>query len=478
MLYEGRICRPSFEKGAYKLPISVGCSYNACKFCCLFKYLNFREINDNIIFEEVDKVKNASGKPKVCFLGDGNAFHNKTERLVRIITYVKENIKSIEKFNMDATISDIKEKNDDELKQLASLGVNILYIGIETGLDEVLSFMNKEHRTMNEALEQIKRLEKYGIKYSAHIMAGVSGKGNGIKNAIALADFFNNTKPISITNFTMFTSRKQKLYKDIVEGKFEVATEIESLCEMKELINKINIDTYIDSFHDYIPFRVKGHLPFDKEKLINQIDNMINKMQLNDNVKIYLISDSKQKEDVLSRAGYNFEVINEINNIDLSGKTFDKELLNAAAKDILNDSLKEYNKNHNIENPSMIVSSVKAVVFEDKILGKPKDRDEAYHMLKMLSGKKHIVSSSLCVLYNGEYYIQNEETEVYFYKLSDDVIYRYIDNDKPYDKCGGYDIQDEYFDFDENYVGSYNNLTGFPLRSFINIITECNYGKY
>lgn len=477
MLYEGRICRPSFEKGAFKLPISVGCSYNACKFCCLFKYLNFREINDNIIFEEVDKVKNASGKPKVCFLGDGNAFHNKTERLVRIITYVKENIKSIEQFNMDATISDIKEKSDDELEKLASLGVNILYIGIETGLDEVLSFMNKEHSTMNEAFEQIMRLERYGIKYSAHIMAGVSGKGNGIKNAKALAEFFNNTKPISITNFTMFTSRKQKLYKDIVEGKFEVATEIESLCEIKELINKINIDTYIDSFHDYIPFRVKGHLPFDKEKLINQIDNMINKMQLNDNVKIYLISDSKQKEDVLSRAGYNFEVINEMNNIDLSGKTFDKELLNAAAKDILNDSLKEYNKNHNIENPSMIVSSVKAVAFEDKILGKPKDRDEAYHMLKMLSGKKHIVSSSLCVLYNGKYYIQNEETEVYFYKLGDDVLYRYIDNAKPYDKCGGYDIQDEYFDFDENYVGSYNNLTGFPLGSFIKVITECNYGK-
>ena len=474
MLYEGRICRPSFEKGAFKLPISVGCSYNACKFCCLFKYLNFREINDNIIFEEVDKVKNASGKPKVCFLGDGNAFHNRTERLIKIITYVKENIKSIEKFNMDATISDIKEKNDDELEQLASLGVNILYIGIETGLDEVLSFMNKEHSTMNEAFEQIMRLERHGIKYSAHIMAGVSGKGNGIKNARALAEFFNNTNPISITNFTMFTSRKQKLYKDIVEGKFEVATEIESLCEIKELINKINIDTYIDSFHDYIPFRVKGHLPFDKEKLINQIDNMINKMKLNDNVKIYLISDSKQNEDVLNRAGYNFEVIDEMNNIDLSGKIFDKELLNAAAKDILNDSLKEYNKNHNIENPSMIVSSVKAVVFEDKILGKPKDRDEAYHMLKMLSGKKHIVSSSLCVLYNGKYYIHNEETEVYFYNLSDDVIYRYIDNAKPYDKCGGYDIQDEYFDFDENYVGSYNNLTGFPLGSFIKIIADCS----
>lgn len=470
MDYEGRICRPSFEKGAFKLPISVGCSYNACKFCCLFKYLNFRELEDDKIFEEVDRVKNASGKPTVCFLGDGNAFHNNTERLVRIITYVKENIKSIEKFNMDATISDIKEKSDSELEILASLGVNVLYIGIETGLDEVLAFMNKEHRTMNEAFEQIKRLEKNGIRYSAHIMAGVSGKGNGIKNAKALADFFNNTKPVSITNFTMFTSRKQKLYKDIVEGKFEVATEIESLCEVKELINRINVDTLIDSFHDYIPFRVKGHLPFDKEKLTSQIDNMINKMQLSDEVKVYLVSNSKQKEDVLTIAGYGFKVIPEINNIDLSGKTFDKELLNDTAKDILNDSLKDYSENHKIDDSSILVSCVNVVVFEDMILGKPKDRDEAYRMLKMLSGNKHLVLSSLCVLYKGEYYTQNEETEVYFYELSDDEIYRYIDNVKPYDKCGSYDIQDEYFDFDENFVGSYTNVAGFPLGTFIKVM--------
>lgn len=472
MDYEGRICRPSFEKAAFKLPISVGCSYNACKFCCLFKYLNFRELDDDKIFEEVDRVKSASGKPVVCFLGDGNAFHNKTERLVRIITYVKENIKSIEKFNMDATISDIKEKSDEELEKLASLGVNVLYIGIETGLDEVLMFMNKEHRTMDEAFKQIKRLEKYGIRYSAHIMAGVCGKGNGIKNANALAEFFNDTKPVSITNFTMFTSRKQKLYKDIVEGKFEVATEIESLCEAKELINRINVDTYIDSFHDYIPFRVKGHLPFDREKLTSQIDSMISKMHLKNGVKIYLVSNSKQKDDVLTRAGYDFKIIPEINNIDLSGKKFGNELLNDTAKDILNNSLKKYSENHKLDDSSIVVSCVKVVSFEDKILGKPKDRDEAYRMLKMLSGNKHIVSSSICVLYKGEFYTQNEETEVYFYELSDDEIYRYIDNVKPYDKCGSYDIQDEFFDFDENYVGSYTNVAGFPLGIFIKVINK------
>ena len=280
MDYEGRICRPAFEKGAFKLPISVGCSYNQCKFCDLFKDLKFKIIDDEIFYDEIKRVKNVTGMPVVCFLGDGNAFHNATERLIKIITYVKENIPSIKHIRMDSTITDIKNKTDEELKELSLAGIDVLYIGIESGLDDVLQFMNKEHRTNEEAKEQIDRLHKYNINYSAHIMAGVSGEGRGIENAKALAKFLNETKPVSITNFTMFVTKNLILYKDIIEEKFRPASDIESLNEAKELINDINVETDIDSFHDNIPYRVKGHLPQDKEKLIKQIESMITKLSI------------------------------------------------------------------------------------------------------------------------------------------------------------------------------------------------------
>ena len=275
MDYEGRICRPAFEKGSFKLPISVGCSYNKCKFCGLFKDLKFKTIDDKLVFDEIDKVKNATGSPNICFLGDGNAFHNSTERLIKIINYVKNNIPSIKNIRMDASISDIRNKTDDELKKLSEVGVDILYIGIESGLDDVLKFMNKEHITNDEAKEQIDRLHKYNISYAAHIMAGVSGEGRGIENAKAIAKFFNETKPISITNFTMIITKNEELYEDITNGKFKLASDVESLQEIKELINDIDIETDIDSFHDLLPFRVKGHLPTDSEKLIKMIDEKI-----------------------------------------------------------------------------------------------------------------------------------------------------------------------------------------------------------
>ena len=280
MDYEGRICRPAFEKGAFKLPISVGCSYNQCKFCDLFKDLKFKIIDDEIIYDEIKRVKNVTGMPVVCFLGDGNAFHNATERLIKIITYVKDNIPSIKHIRMDSTITDIKNKTNEELKELSLAGIDVLYIGIESGLDDVLQFMNKEHRTNEEAKEQIDRLHKYNINYSAHIMAGVSGEGRGIENAKALAKFLNETKPVSITNFTMFVTKNLILYKDIIEEKFRPASDIESLNEAKELINDINVETDIDSFHDNIPYRVKGHLPQDKEKLIKQLESMITKLSI------------------------------------------------------------------------------------------------------------------------------------------------------------------------------------------------------
>ena len=280
MDYEGRICRPAFEKGAFKLPISVGCSYNQCKFCDLFKDLKFKIIDDEIVYDEIKRVKNVTGMPVVCFLGDGNAFHNKAERLIKIITYVKDNIPSIKHIRMDSTITDIKNKTNEELKELSLTGIDVLYIGIESGLDDVLQFMNKEHRTNEEAKELIDRLHKYNINYSAHIMAGVSGEGRGIENAKALAKFLNETKPVSITNFTMFVTKNLILYKDIIEEKFRPASDIESLNEAKELINDINVETDIDSFHDNIPYRVKGHLPQDKEKLIKQIESMITKLSI------------------------------------------------------------------------------------------------------------------------------------------------------------------------------------------------------
>ena len=74
MQYEGQICRAPMERASFMLPVMVGCSYNRCKFCNLFRHLKYRELPMSQIEDELKRVAALGGKPKKIFLGDGNAF--------------------------------------------------------------------------------------------------------------------------------------------------------------------------------------------------------------------------------------------------------------------------------------------------------------------------------------------------------------------------------------------------------------------
>ena len=137
MDYEGRICRSPMEKGSYMLPVTVGCPYNGCHFCNLFRDLRYRELPLLQIEEELQRVKNAGGKPKKIFLGDGCAFGLKSEQLLKILDLIHRFFPDCDTINSDATITSIRTKTDEELKALSEKGYKHLYIGIESGLPDV-----------------------------------------------------------------------------------------------------------------------------------------------------------------------------------------------------------------------------------------------------------------------------------------------------------------------------------------------------
>jgi septum formation protein len=106
------------------------------------------------------------------------------------------------------------------------------------------------------------------------------------------------------------------------------------------------------------------------------------------------------------------------------------------------------------------------VVNDGIIIGKPRNRDDAKRILKSLSGKRHRVISAVCICKDGKYHLVSDTTYVKFRKLSGEEIENYIDERKPYDKAGSYGIQDEKFDFVESIEGSMDNVVGFPIEKF------------
>lgn len=275
MKYEGQICRPPMERSSYMLPVAVGCSYNQCKFCTLFKHLTYRELPIEQVEAELRRVKELSGNPKKIFLGDGNAFGMKMERLMAILNLIHKYFPECNEVNMDATVTNIRLKSDEELRILQREGVRNLYLGIESGCDDVLKFMKKDH-TLPEAYREIERLHEAGLIYDAHIMTGIAGAGRGMENAEKTAEFFNRTKPEKITNFSLFLHERAPLYKDIEAGRFVPADEIENLKEERRLLELLEVDDLsYDGFHDFVEVRVRGILPKDKEKMLVKLNRAI-----------------------------------------------------------------------------------------------------------------------------------------------------------------------------------------------------------
>ena len=187
MNYEGQICRPPMERASFMLPVEVGCSYNRCRFCTLFKHLKFRELPMSDVEAELQRVKNLGGHPKRIFLGDGNPFGLSTEHLLDILKLIHSYFPDCREINMDATVTNISEKSDEELRRLHEEGIQELYLGIESGMDELLRYMKKDH-TVEEAYEQIARLKQAGLIYNAHLMLGLAGAGRGLENAERTAE--------------------------------------------------------------------------------------------------------------------------------------------------------------------------------------------------------------------------------------------------------------------------------------------------
>ena len=276
MNYEGQICRPPMERSSYMLPVAVGCSYNACTFCMLFKHLRYRELPKEQIEAEMKRVHAAGGNPKTIFLGDGNAFGLATDHLLWILERIHHYFPGCEAVNMDATVTNISHKSDEELQALYDAGVRNLYLGIESGLDDVLAFMKKDHN-LQQAYEQIARMQKAGLIFNAHMMTGIAGKGRGIENAEATAEFFNRTKPAKIINFSIFHHRRSPLYREIEAGRYIPADEQENLREERRFLELLEVENLrYDGFHDVvIEQRFRGTLPADKEKLLAKVDKVI-----------------------------------------------------------------------------------------------------------------------------------------------------------------------------------------------------------
>jgi len=273
MHYTGPIFRPPFEAYTPLLQITVGCSHNKCKFCSMYKDVQFKVSPMEEIEADLDELRNANPNIKRIYLLNADPFVLSFEKLKPIILKIKEYLPKCKSISMFARISNIKNKTIDQLKELRSLGVTYLYTGPESGDDETLLMVNKK-LTSADIVEQCKKLEEAGIKYGVTFLNGLAGSKRSKEHAIESAKTYNQIKPkfTGIAGLTLFP--ETDLYMEAQIGEFDDSTEFERLIEVKIFIEHLNIDTYIRSHHTSTVY-IEGNFPENKQEILDKLQHAI-----------------------------------------------------------------------------------------------------------------------------------------------------------------------------------------------------------
>lgn len=162
-----------------------------------------------------------------------------------------------------------------ELKELRAVGYNRITIGVETGDSAALEFMQKGYAP-SDIYEQCKKLDIADIRYNFLYLAGISGSGKGVCGAEKTAEIFNRLKPeiVGVSMLTVYPD--SELYREILRENWHEETEREKLSEMRVLIEKLEIRTHFAALGASNMFMLHGDLPHDKNKLISEIDGILN----------------------------------------------------------------------------------------------------------------------------------------------------------------------------------------------------------
>ncbi len=281
MHYTGTIWRPPYEASSLLLEVTAGCTHHKCKFCTLYNELPFRfkmsprEDVEADLREAREALESwEDGHIDRVFLTGADPFALSYGRLAAIAELIHRYLPSVKSIGAFARITNVTPKTDEELARLRALGYDGLTIGIETGDDQALRFMNKGYGS-SDIIAQCRRLDMAGIHYSFFYLVGISGAGRGEIGARATAALCGRLHPTLIGANMLTIYPDSELYAEIQRGAWQEEGELEKYREVRTLIEELRIPTAFAAMGASNAYQFYGRLPKDKGKLLSFLDGII-----------------------------------------------------------------------------------------------------------------------------------------------------------------------------------------------------------
>lgn len=285
MRYEGNIYRPPGEWRSYLLQVTVGCSHNKCTFCSMYKDKQFHIRPMADIFEDIEMARayyNRMGRPvKRVFLCDGDAVIMRTEQLLAILKKLYDTFPELERVTAYAGPRSALTKTPEELRALREAGLYRVYLGVETGSDELLHTIKKGVGAQ-EMLEAGIRLREAGLDLWVMVLLGLAGPGEPARRHIlATAEMMNQMKPRHLSALTYMPEPGTEMGEQVERGEFQLITGPQALEETRLLLEHLDVDPLhftCDHASNYLP--LKGGLPEDRQAMLSAIDLALEDQEL------------------------------------------------------------------------------------------------------------------------------------------------------------------------------------------------------
>jgi radical SAM superfamily enzyme YgiQ (UPF0313 family) len=274
--YEGSIYRPPSEADSYILQATVGCSWNACTYCDMYRAKTFRVRNLQQTLEDIAEARSALGnRVERVFVADGDALVMDLDHWEPILDACREAFPRLRRVSAYATAINLLRKSPLELERLRELGLSLLYIGPESGDDRTMKRIAKG-ATFAEHVEAAARAHAAGMKLSAIFLLGAGGVERSAEHAEASARLASEMDPRFLSLLTLTVIPGTPIAKLSERGRFELPDVRGLLRELRTFVAGAEpTDAVFRTNHasNYLP--LAGRLPRSRERILETLDAAI-----------------------------------------------------------------------------------------------------------------------------------------------------------------------------------------------------------
>lgn len=268
------VFRPPSEAKSLILPVTNGCSWNRCSFCEMYTQpqKKFRARKPGEIRADIDRAAHSLGSMRRVFLADGDAMVLPTHRLLEILTDLRNAFPDLRRVSSYCLPRNLAKKSTAELAELKAAGLEILYVGMESGDDEVLQRVNKGE-TAESTRSALTKIRESGLTSSVMVLNGLGGRSLSRQHAINSARLCNETQPDYLSTLVVSFPQGEERFRAAFGADYEPLDQEGLFREIRLFLENLELDkTVFRSDHASNYLVLKGTLGRDKQRLLDEVD--------------------------------------------------------------------------------------------------------------------------------------------------------------------------------------------------------------